>query len=222
MGKITYNEGDVFGKNNNIIFIHTLPSDSAGNAKGLVKCYCSKEFIAQLRHIRSGNTTSCGCYNKSLTTKHGLSNHKHYKMFTGMMFRCYNPISKDYQKYHSKGIIVENYLQNVTNYIEYIDTLPLFKGQPIGKLSIDRINNDGNYTRGNLRWADNIIQETNKQSNSQEYTGVRYNEFSHTAFIAYRGIKYHIGSFPSADEAVLARNKFIQDRGFPHPVQVLN
>jgi len=220
MGRLNYQRGDVVGEYG-IIYLEYSHSTGRYEKHALMKCHCGKEFTTRVSRVKQGKAKSCGCY-KNSDKIHGFSQHKWSNHFYGMMYRCYNPNSKDYQKYHSKGIIVENYLQNIKNYIEYLVTLPPFEGQIIGKLSIDRTNNEGNYTRGNLRWADNIMQETNKRSDTREYTGVYYNGFSYVTHVQYQKVKYDIGSFPSADEAVLARNKFIQDRGFPHPVQVLN
>ena len=77
-----------------------------------------------------------------------------------MMERCYNPRYIQYKDYGARGISVELFLQNPHNYISYmLETLP---PKQIGQ-SMDRIDNDGDYVRGNLRWATQKTQNNNQR-----------------------------------------------------------
>lgn len=98
-----------------------------------------------------------------------------------MKNRCYNPKTLNYKDYGGRGIKVEDYLLIFENYVdEVIRLLP--KGETINsmlkkKWSIDRINNGGNYERGNLRWASIEKQIRNRRmvkTNTSGFQGVNF------------------------------------------------
>jgi hypothetical protein len=64
-----------------------------------------------------------------------------------MMQRCYNRRDRGYANYGGRGIQVEEYLHSPENYVQYVKSLPSWSEN----MEIDRINNEGNYERGNLR-----------------------------------------------------------------------
>lgn len=83
-----------------------------------------------------------------------LKNSLRYK-FYGMRSRCYNLNNPDYVNYGGRGIIIcDEWLRDINNFIEW--------GMKSGynlyeSLSIDRINNDGNYTPENCQWIPQSI-----------------------------------------------------------------
>jgi hypothetical protein len=102
------------------------------------------------------------------TRGHGLSKTPIYNSWRKMILRCYDPKNKDYERYHSKGIVV----------CERIRKSPAELAAVIGprpsKLTLDRINNRGSYTCGscaecsaknwpiNIRWSDRQTQSLNQ------------------------------------------------------------
>lgn len=87
---------------------------------GLYKCpFCDNEFEALTDHIKSGKQKSCGC----LTKTHGLTKHRLYKTWIGMINRCYNPKRPEYISYGGRGISVCERWHIVDNFIE--DMYPL-------------------------------------------------------------------------------------------------
>ena len=76
------------------------------------------------------------------------------------MRRCYNPASKDYRNYGARGIGVCEDWRDVRNFIAWLDSN--LGPCPQGK-SLDRIDNDGNYEPGNLRWATRSEQVRNSR-----------------------------------------------------------
>ena len=133
-----------------------------------VICDCGNERIVQPSGVKSGRVISCGCYNKEVITKHGLDGTKLYHVLLAMKNRCYSPKSNSYQNYGARGITIhEEWLDNPQSFVDW----SLQNGYKEG-LSIDRINNDGNYEPDNCRWVEKIVQANNTRTNLYiEYNG---------------------------------------------------
>lgn len=124
-------------------------------------CDCGRKTTTQLRYLLSGHTRSCGCVKKS----HGLSGSRTYKSYTSMLQRCLNPHKDSYHNYGGRGIRVHRYFrlpdgQGFLNFFEEVGKRPSIKH------SIDRIDNDGNYTPGNIRWATSKMQARNRRKST--------------------------------------------------------
>lgn len=116
------------------------------------------------------------------TTKGWRSNYL-YAKFDNMKQRCYNTKSVKFTNWGARGIKVEAYLLNFKNFVDHlIDILP--EGKTVEdmqkeKWSIDRINNDAGYVRGNLRWASEQQQQRNKRrykNNASGFKGVHWDK----------------------------------------------
>jgi hypothetical protein len=93
---------------------------------------------------------------------------KFYSVAKDAYYRCYNPKYGDYHRYGGRGITVE--FASRAEFADYIKDLP---GYEPGK-SIDRIDNDGNYAPGNLRWVTRYEQEANKGMIVTNTSGIKY------------------------------------------------
>jgi hypothetical protein len=126
-------------------------------------CSCGNERYYQERQVNIGRIKSCGCLKKEriskLKFKDGLKaeNLKLYQVWASMRKRCVNEKDTGFSKYGARGISVCNdwntsfksfYIWSINN------------GYNIG-LSIDRINNDGNYEPENCRWTTCSVQAKN-------------------------------------------------------------
>lgn len=130
---------------------------------GTVKSVLSLTLINSNPKLRS---TSCGCYRNELSSKrrktHGLKNSRIYNEWRGIKKRCRNPNEKDYKNYGGRGIrVCDEWYNSFESFYEYVSKLPHFGEQ--GR-SIDRIENEGNYEPGNVRWATNSEQSMNRRT----------------------------------------------------------
>ncbi len=128
-------------------------------------CDCGKEKIVNSGHLKNGHTKSCGCIQdeifKEIVTKHGLSGSYVYKLWCSVKERCFNKNVKQYKDYGGRGITLYfDWIESPVGFIEYVSKLENF-----GKdgYSLDRINNNGNYEPGNLRWATQATQCRNRR-----------------------------------------------------------
>lgn len=116
--------------------------------------------------LRNGRSKSCGCLSAQLAherfTKHGQSSSPLYKVWRSIIDRCTNKNLDCFVRYGGRGITVcEEWKNNFEAFRDYVSNLPHF-GE--AGYSLDRINNDGNYEPGNVRWATKKEQANNKRN----------------------------------------------------------
>lgn len=197
MGKFIDLLGEKFGR---LTVIERMPNNKRKQAVWKCRCDCGKEVIVTAGHLRSGHTNSCGCYGRDRAAEyhltHGMKGTKLFSVYHTMKGRCYNPTDKKYHRYGARGIkICDEWLNDPSIFFEWA----LQNGYMEG-LSIDRIDNDGNYCPENCRWADNKTQANNKSNNTIiEHDGIfkTISEWADELGISYAAVKarYHNGSF---------------------------
>ena len=135
------------------------------NGKGLFVCDCGKLTVKNVRSVRTGQTNSCGCYNRELTiirNKEGkiAENKRILKCYHHIKDRCYNPNDKGYKNYGERGIAMcDEWLNDYKSF----ESWSMNNGYQ-DNLTIDRIDVDGNYEPSNCRWVDVKTQANNKQN----------------------------------------------------------
>lgn len=125
------------------------------------KCDCGKMSTPSGRNLVRGLTKSCGCNKYGHNNlRHGLSNTAEYRAWKSMKGRCCNPLDKRYHRYGGRGICLAP---------EWLDDFEAFLSdvgpRPSPKHSIDRIDNDGHYEPGNVKWSTPVEQNRNRSTN---------------------------------------------------------
>lgn len=160
-------EGDVIKDLTGMTFgkwkvIKRVENNHRGAAMWQCRCECGKFSViptSNLTRSRTRGCQSCNCGKRG--EKHGMSGTKIYKTWKNMRQRCYLETSNCYKDYGGRGISVhDEWNSDFQTFFDYVSKLPHYgeKGY-----SIDRIDVNGNYEPGNVKWSTAYEQIHNRR-----------------------------------------------------------
>jgi len=168
---------------------------------------------------------SCSYKTRSSKTrihiKGQASSHRLYRIYRNMNTRCKNKTNRDFPRYGGRGI--------KNTFKDY----PSFRAWAMSNgycedLTIDRRDNDGNYSEENCRWVTGSIQMCNQRQRESK-SGLRGvvmieqpkgNKYE--VDLKYKNKRMFRKRFDTPDEAVTARNAFITENNLPHKLTIVN
>lgn len=162
----------------------------------LCACDCgSNPKYISLSALRSGNTKSCECFHretaalnaKKSCTTHGKCGSKIYACWSAMIERCNNPKNPQYRYYGARGIkVIKSWLKFENFYRDM--------GDPPPGMTLERVDNNGNYYKKNCTWV-SMVQQCNNRRNSIyiEYLGEikTLSEWSRDPRVIANGLNYN-------------------------------
>jgi hypothetical protein len=156
--------GKKFGR---LTVIKRVKSRKTANAilhRYMCLCDCGNKTTVYRTSIAGGKTRSCGCYkedvHRGMFTKHGKSKTKIYQIWRAMKQRCQNKNDRAYPRYGGRGISVCERWENFENFLHDM-------GEKPQQLSLDRIDNNGNYEPSNCKWSTQVEQNNNRRPHSK-------------------------------------------------------
>lgn len=135
--------------------------------KWLCQCDCGGSTVTTISKLRSGRTKSCGCWRHESrfiqNMTHGKCRTRLYRVWRAMIDRCTLPRNANYPNYGARGISVcDLWLRDFQAFFDHVSRLD---GFGIKGMMLDRVDTDGNYEPGNVRWATTKEQMRNKRNN---------------------------------------------------------
>lgn len=156
--------GDRFGR---LLVVGRGPNTKGGGAQWLCRCDCGEERVNTRKNLIKGRVRSCGCLRKETSREVGLRRITHggsytveYRTWRSLIDRCTKPNSANWKHYGARGIgVCQRWLDGFENFIADVGN------RPSDRHSLDRIDVNGNYEPGNVRWADWFVQSNNRRNN---------------------------------------------------------
>lgn len=150
-----------------VTVLSRLPNTPSKHSMWQCRCDCGVEFPTRGAALISGNTKSCGCFQREVAQDQGWKNETHghnrrsgpsrtYITWCAMLARCENPDHEYYHNCGGRGVFVCSRWHSFENFLADMGERP-------SGLSIDRMDGNKGYEPGNCRWADRVTQRHNRR-----------------------------------------------------------
>lgn len=161
--------GKKFGK---LLVLKRVDNDKYGNLNWECLCNCGNKKIIRGANLRNGLTKSCGCYNYEQSVAfgkkwgghnkiHGMKQSRLYNLWCNMKARCHNSKNDSFKWYGNKNIKVCK--EWVDNFVEFYEW-SISNGYK-NNLTIDRLDNNKDYSPSNCKWSSMKEQQNNRSNN---------------------------------------------------------
>ncbi len=165
--------GSVFGR-------LTLVRPGARSRMGVLwecTCTCGNTATVPTGRLSNANTRSCGCFHRESAAatkfRHGAARFgaraPEYLVWHSAKSRCQNPTDRAYADYGGRGITMSaEFSSSFEAFIEHVGW------RPTAKHTIERIDNERGYERGNLKWATRAEQGRNRRNTRFTWEDIRH------------------------------------------------
>lgn len=158
-----------------LTFLRFVGKNKTGQSRWLTLCDCGIEKVVAAHHVKSGNAQSCGCIAKgvnrsNLSKTHGGTGTPEYESYNAAKKRCNPKRANEFPDHAGRGI--EFRFSGFKQFLAEIGPRP----EPKFDYSLERINNDGHYELGNVKWATRTEQARNRRCDRCEALKARIRE----------------------------------------------
>ena len=151
-----------------LVVLRENGKDSNGSLRWDAECDCGKIKNLSGSSLKRGQTKSCGCLKKGRKPAHGMCFSPEYMVWRTIKERCRNPNIRNYHNYGGRGIkICKKWADSFDSFLQDVGE------RPSENHYIDRIDNDGDYEPGNIRWVTAIQSTANRGCQSRSQTGIK-------------------------------------------------
>ncbi len=186
--RIIYKEGDILGV---CTYLSEEPKTifkGRHTRYAKFRCVCGKEFISGIKIVKNGGQCGCGNIKHGGATRGKTS--PEYRIYMGILQRCYNPKDTGYYLYGGNGIGMSDEWKG--SFLAFLKDMGL-RPSPIH--SVDRIDGMKGYCKENCKWSTPKEQAANRLANVfYEYKGEQLilSEISRRSGVSFSSLKYRI------------------------------